>query len=160
LAERLRVDVLLKESKVTVARILFQVTGKSDLAATVGIGLVVNLVNGLQALRSDANIAVDRAVGNSGELQTDNFMLGLVVRTDVGKAGGRLDQVDVLSNVLWDRVLECAENLAWLGLITDVPTELGVEQLVGSTNGGLECGPIAVYLNIVDTGSLEPRSHR
>lgn len=153
-------DILLKEGKVAVARVLLEVGSKCCLAAALGVGSVVNLVELLQALGSDRSITVNSDVGRRSELDAEDLALSLVVRADSSETSGRLNEVDVPGNLIWNGVLERAENLARRALLADEPGKLGSEELVGNTDGGLEGYPVGISLEILDTGGLEPGRDR
>jgi hypothetical protein len=83
-----------------------------------------------------------------------------MVGSEATKAGSGLDHVDVGRKFLWNGVLGGAKAAHILALLAHVPLELGIEELVRLAGSGLEVDPIGIFLDVLDSGLLEPCEHR
>lgn len=167
LAHGVRRQLFLELGQVRVLRVLLQVAREADPAAAGRVRAVVaDVVEELQA-RGGGGLVADGEVGRSGsarQRQVVNLQRLAAVRgavgADLAESRRGLDHVDIGRDRVWDRVLEGAQTVRIRPHSVDVPQEVGLQEVVGVVDGGVETDPVRVLLNVVDSGVLEPVAHR
>ena len=167
LADGVRRQLFLELGQVRILRILLQVAREADPAAAGRVRAVVaDVVEELQA-RGGGGLVADGEVGRSGsarQRQVVNLQRLAAVRgavgADLAESRRGLDHVDIGRDRVWDRVLEGAQTVRIRPHSVDVPQEVGLQEVVGVVDGGVETDPVRVLLNVVDSGVLEPVAHR
>lgn len=157
-----RSKLLLEQRQVRVPGVLLEIAGERDLIAVVRVGFVVaHGVQVLQTLRGDGAVAVSGRQSSLTESLVRSLSLAVqsvAVCMELAEAGRRSNQVNVLDEIVGNRVLQRPKSLDMLHAV-DVVLEVGIQQLIGSLHISIEGHPVGILLDVGDTSTLQPLPH-
>lgn len=140
------------------AGILFKISSHTNCDRCVTWRVVGEVVQIFQTLRCDGGGAGGIHKGSSSEWNLFLVVDIVALRAELGKASGRLNQVNVVSNGVRHRVVKSTNLLDVWAVSVLVRLESGVQQLFSSGHGSDEVDPLPVVEDISSRNArvLEP----